>query len=338
MGNAAGVRKKKYLREQIAASKTGRSSCEEAPEDMWEAAASVHKDRRPPATPQQHRASASRDPATGDRAQDQRRGALKARKVSVASDDENQSTLTTACSRVQTIIQNKASECAVLWSSMDEEVAVAVQRWKSTGRWSVGEKRTQLLSDMQRAIKGKDSSQFNEAMQRAGRLDVLQVSTLRQSLNRLIEKEELEGTWRCLSTALMEADRFVLQFWLDEAKDKGLSVPAEVTAALHVFRSEGSISGSSSQAEFDVRVLEARAKGDHNLLHRLASEASRFDADPAFAEEAVMELKRREAGDVQPQAYSLDPQLAGIRCMDAQTLRGELLKNGIDLGHVSVDH
>merc|ERR1719440_873617 len=117
---------------------------------------------------------------------------------------------------------------------MGEEVSVAITRWKSTGRWSLQEKRSRVLSDLEAAIAVRDSTQLAEAMQRAGRLGIL----MTWDIDVLLAQEELQGTWSCLASALADADRFVLQFWLDEAKEKELSIPHEVTAALLSFDAE----------------------------------------------------------------------------------------------------
>lgn len=132
-----------------------------------------------------------------------------------------------ARSAVQTVLQAEGVECRRAWNRLRNELDACFDSWSTKKAGT--EEAMQIKATLRAAIAMHDSAHLCTALHRAESLG-MQSSLLRSILDDLLAREDLEGTWLCLSSALQEEDHFALGFWLDEARVKQLVVPPQVHA------------------------------------------------------------------------------------------------------------
>jgi len=128
-------------------------------------------------------------------------------------------------------------------------------------------------------------------------------------LEGLCQEEEREGIWRCLCTALSDADRLSVAFWSNEAQQMGIELPKELQAAMAALRKEEAsrLRRMEGDAAFASRAAEAHARGDVALLRSLIEEAEKAEKDPSAAMAALADLTGEAAAPEEEQHPEEEP-------------------------------
>lgn len=193
----------------------------------------------------------------------------------------------------------ETAACNELWTNFEVEL----RRCLSEVIGQLSDSQEQVRSMLLAAVMVRDSNQLGVVMHRASNVGLrFNSKSLYTLLESLLAKEDLEGFWRCLSSALLEEDVLTLRFWLQEAKERHIQLPAEVTNLDSLKPSSTNTAPDRSanderdsrfeelKESFEACVQDAYRLEDVQMLHQLYAEAKRLGMNSGMIEAAIIGL------------------------------------------------